>query len=157
MKNIFLNIAIVAFIALVLSCTNSKKTMSAEAVAASGDSTMLYLYLWKLTEVQGVTVPLSSNAYILLLPDQKSKVNGNTSCNLMNGNFQLNGTNGIKFTAFATTRRACTDNPTMDIEKKFLDALGLTTNWLVKDTQLVLSKESTIVAKFKGIKAGRPE
>jgi len=157
MKSIFLIIAVITFSVAALSCGNSKKTMSAEKVSATGDSTTLYQYLWKLTEVQGITVPLSSNAYILLLPDQKSKVNGNTSCNLMSGNFELNGTSGIKFTAFATTRRACTDNPTMDIEKKFLDALGLTTNWLVKDTQLVLSNGNTVVAKFKGVKAGRPE
>ena len=127
----------------------------AETVSATGDSTMLYQYLWKLTEVQSMVVPPVSKAHLLLSTGQVNKVTGNTSCNVMNGNFELSSTNGIKFSAFATTRMACIE--TMDVEKKFLDALALTTNWIIKDTQLVLSNGNTIVAKFKGVKAGRPE
>ena len=68
----------------------------------------------------------------------------------MNGSFELSGTSCIKFSAFATTRRACIENGIANMEQKFLDALAVSTSWTIKDTVLILSHQNTIVAKLKG-------
>lgn len=151
MKNILFPIA---FIALLASCNNSKKTAVADAIKNSGSgSEMLYQFQWNLTELQGVTVPSAAKAYMLLSPGKVNNVTGNTGCNIMKGSFELIETNGIKFSPFATTKRACLDNSISNMEQKFLDALSSSSNWIIKDTVLLLSNEKNIVAKLRGVAA----
>jgi heat shock protein HslJ len=145
----------ISVIALLLSCNNSKKTIAADAtVAANSGTEMLYQFQWNLTELNSVAVPSTAKAFFLLSPGQPNKVSGNTGCNLMNGSFELSGTSGIKFSAFATTRRACIDNSIANMEQKFLDALATSSTWVIKDTVLLLSHQNTIVAKLKGATIG---
>jgi len=150
MKKRIFPIAILTFMSLLLSCNNTKKTIAAATDSTTSGSEQLYQFQWNLTELNGVTVPAIAKAYLLLSLGQVNKVTGNTGCNLMNGSFELSGTNGIKFSAFATTRMACIDNPITNVEQKFLDALSVTGNWVIKDTVLLLSHANTIVAKLKG-------
>src|SRR5438445_10762869 len=105
MNTIFFNIIWVSFIVLLLSCDNSKKTMSVNSALREGnDSEMLFHYEWSLTEVQGIAVPSTTTfkPFFLMARGHPNFFNGNTSCNFMKGNFELSGTNGIKFRLFAT-------------------------------------------------------
>ncbi len=151
MKNI---ISAIVCITIIASCNNSKKTTVANAVKNSGSgSEMLYQFQWNLTELQGVTVPSAAKAYMLLSPGKVNNVTGNTGCNIMKGSFELIETNGIKFSPFATTKRACLDNSISNMEQKFLDALSSSSNWIIKDTVLLLSNDKTTLAKLRGVAA----
>lgn len=151
MKNI---LSAIAFITLLAGCNNSKKIAMAEAIKNSGSgSEMLYKFQWNLTELQGVAFPSSAKAYLLLSPGKANNVTGNTGCNIMKGSFELIETNGLKFSTFATTKRACMDNAISNMEQKFLDVLNTSSNWIIKDTVLLLSNEKIILAKLRGVAA----
>lgn len=144
----------VAIILLLANCNNSKKTATTESLKNSGSgSELLYRFQWNLTELQGIAIPTTTKAYLLLSPGKANNVTGNTGCNIMKGGFELINTNGIKFSAFATTKRACIDNGINNMEQKFLDALSASNNWIIKDTVLFLSNEKGTLATLKGVTA----
>lgn len=144
----------VAIIFLLANCNNSKKTATADSLKNSGSgSEWLYRFQWNLTGLQGIAVPATAKAYLLLSPGKENNVSGNTGCNLIKGGFTLINTNGIKFSAFASTRRACIDNGISNMEQKFLDALSESNNWIIKDTVLYLSNEKGTLATLRGVAA----
>ncbi len=151
MKNIFLHIAVSISFAFAFSCNNSKKIAADASVVAGSGSEMLYRYQWDLMELGSAVVPSITKAHLLFTGGQPKKVSGNTGCNLLNGSFELNGSDGIKFSAFATTRRACIDNPSTDVETKFLKVLGQTAKWSIRDSVLILSNGNTVLAKLKAV------
>ncbi len=148
MKHTFL-LAATASVISMMGCNNSKSTTGS---AANIGSELLYQSEWKLTEVQGTTVPLESRANLAFTPGQVNKVSGNTGCNRMNGSFELSGTNTIKFSPVATTKMACLDNNANELESKFTDALSKATSWVIDNNELMLKNGETVLAKLKGQK-----
>ncbi len=75
---------------------------------------------WKLTEVAGSAVK-TSPAHIEF-DRAANRFSGNGGCNLIAGNFQVNGTS-IRFSEAVSTKRACIDREVQQIETDFFAAL----------------------------------
>lgn len=70
-------------------------------------------------------------------------VSGSTGCNNFHGAFQFNN-GAITFTPLATTLKAC-DQPIMDQEKAFLNAMTSTTNYTISGTQLTIHYQDGVL------------
>lgn len=75
---------------------------------------------WRAVDINGAPV-LAGEAVTLRL-DSDDRVSGNTGCNLYSGSYQLSSRQGIRFSAVASTRRAC-DAAVMDQERRYLAIL----------------------------------
>ncbi len=70
-------------------------------------------------------------------------VTGSTGCNSYHGAFQFDN-GAISFTPLATTLKAC-DQPIMDQEKAFLDAMTTTTNYTLNGNQLTITYKDGVL------------
>ncbi len=129
------------------ACNNSKKTINDAA-----DSDKLYQHQWVFTEVQGTVVPLQSQANIIFAANADRRVNGNTGCNNMSGNFEISGGNSIKFSPLGVTKMACADNSLNNLETKILEVMHTTETWRITGDELFFSNGTTVTAKLKGVK-----
>jgi heat shock protein HslJ len=134
--------ALITMAGLALSCTSQKKLSQPEFTGGSED---IYRYQWNLATLGGKELA-QNNAKLLFAPGERSKVTGNTGCNVMNGSVELKEGHGMKFSPLAVTRMACPGNET---EQPFLKALEQVTNWSIKDNILSLYGGSTLLATFK--------
>ncbi len=143
-------IILIAFSGLLLSateCNNSKKNS-----ADTAEIEKLYQSQWLFTEVNGTIVPLTARAHILFSDDSDRRVNGNTGCNTMSGNFQLSGANRIKFSSLAVTKMTCDDNSLNNLEHNILNVLSSTDTWKISAGELFLYKSKDQIAKLRGVK-----
>ncbi len=101
---------------------------------------------WKLTELNGKTVKTKKDAFIKLLPDD-NHFTGNSSCNVLNGSFELANTNSITFSKILMTKMACIDD---NIESEFVGVFEEITNYTATSEELIL-KDATgnVKAKFE--------
>jgi heat shock protein HslJ len=101
---------------------------------------------WKLIQLNGKIVEADKEAFIKLLSED-NHLTGNSSCNVINGIFELSDNNGIKFSRIAMTRMACIDN---NVEQEFMQVLDQITNYLVTNNELLLKNgEGIVLAKFQ--------
>lgn len=101
---------------------------------------------WKLIRLNGQSVKSAHREPFIRL-NEDSSVNGNSSCNLFNGKYELIDENKIKFSPFAMTKMACIDN---NIEFEFMQVFEKTTSYSVSINQLILQDEfETSLAIFE--------
>lgn len=92
---------------------------------------------WKLIRLNGQPVkPEHREPFIRLNED--FSVNGNSSCNIFNGNYELPEGNKIRFSPFAMTKMACIGN---SIENEFIQVLEKTKSYSVSSNELILQDE----------------
>jgi carbonic anhydrase len=103
---------------------------------------------WRLTEISGQPVKISEGEKPSVIQfDAATKVAaGYGGCNSFSGSYELNGT-ALRFGPIATTRRYCAGAPG-DLETKFLQALGQTHTWQIREGRLLLLDGETVLAKF---------
>ncbi|MDN4165858.1 copper resistance protein NlpE N-terminal domain-containing protein [Cytophagales bacterium LB-30] len=104
---------------------------------------------WKLIELNGKPISVSEKqareAY-LILKKESGRMIGRTGCNALNGTYQLQSGNRLKFSRTAMTQMACEHVP---YETAFLQALERTDNYAVKGDTLSLHKARMApLAKF---------
>lgn len=105
---------------------------------------------WRLVEVDGqpVSAPAdSARAPGLTLLADGHKVQGSAGCNRMMGSYQLSGTS-LKLGRLATTRMAC---PAMELEQRYLKALGATTRYEIAGGSLTLFDPDGPVARLEAV------
>jgi heat shock protein HslJ len=101
---------------------------------------------WELVQLNGKTIEVDKDAFIKL-DSENNHFNGNSSCNVINGSFELSGNNGITLSNIVMTRMACIDN---NVEHEFLQVLNQITNYLITKNELLLQNSQGIVlAKFQ--------
>lgn len=130
--------------ALDLSCTSQKNLSQPDLTGGSED---LYRYQWDLITLNGKEVG-QTKAKLLFSPGDKSKVTGNTGCNVLNGSMELAAGHGMKFSPLAVTRMACPGNET---EQPFLKAIEQVTHWSIKDKVMSLYGGASLLASFKAV------
>lgn len=92
---------------------------------------------WKLIRLKGQSVnPENREPFIRLNED--FSVNGNSSCNMFNGKYELPEGNKIRFSPFAMTKMACIGN---SIENEFIQVLEKTKSYSVSSNELILQDE----------------
>jgi heat shock protein HslJ len=99
---------------------------------------------WKLTELNGKTVKTKKEAFIKLLPDD-NHFTGNSSCNVLNGIFELSNSHGITFSKILMTKMACLDD---NVETEFVSVFEEITNYSATSNELIL-KDATGNVKTK--------
>jgi len=102
---------------------------------------------WKLVRLNGKPVETTMKEPFIRFIAVDNRVNGNSSCNMFNGKFELPEGNRIKFSSFAMTKMACVGN---NIENDFMQVLEKTTNYSLTENELLLQDEyETTRAKFE--------
>ncbi|MAO08238.1 MAG: hypothetical protein CL596_05960, partial [Alteromonas sp.] len=112
---------------LFISCDETKKVIDAAGnVQLSGT--------YNVVTVGGETVQ-NNNPYITFTALDKA-INGNTGCNSFFGKYTLD-LYALSFMDIASTEKAC-DQPIMDVENAFLQALRNTGSYQIQDGVLTL-------------------
>ena len=108
---------------------------------------------WKLVSLGGEAVPAETGGRpVELRFTADGKVQGSAGCNRLSGVYTREG-GALKFGPLATTRMAC---PAMDLERRFLEALGTTARWRIVAGALELSGTSgRSLATFRGAPPSR--
>lgn len=133
---------IVGLFLLAASCKSAKP-----AESFGGGSEKLYAHQWVLTEVDGQPVtPAETGREAHLLFSLPNRLAGSTGCNRLTGTFTLSDGNKIKFSPLGTTRMSC---PNAEAETRFVKAIDSVETYSVTDSDLLLSHDRTIVARFK--------
>ncbi len=103
---------------------------------------------WRLVSLGGEAVPAETGGRpVELRFTADGKVQGSAGCNRLSGVYTREG-GALKFGPLATTRMAC---PAMDLERRFLEALGATARWRIVGGALELSDASgRSLATFRG-------
>ncbi|HPE75736.1 MAG TPA: copper resistance protein NlpE N-terminal domain-containing protein [Draconibacterium sp.] len=100
---------------------------------------------WKLTELNGKTVKTKKDAFIKLLSED-NRFTGNSSCNVMNGSFELKNSNEITFSKILMTKMACMDD---NVESELVSVFEEITNYSATPEELILKDASgKVKAKF---------
>jgi len=92
---------------------------------------------WKLIELDGQPAVPGAGGHELhmVLTGEGSRVRGFSGCNRFTGGYQSNS-GKLTFTQLASTRMACMEG--MELEQRFLDALGRTTRFSIQGDTLAL-------------------
>jgi putative lipoprotein len=92
---------------------------------------------WKLIELDGqaAVVGAGGRELHMVLASDGSRVHGFLGCNRFTGNYQRTG-GQLSFSQLASTRMACMEG--MELEQRFLDALGRTSRFRIRGDQLTL-------------------
>lgn len=102
---------------------------------------------WKLVRLNGKPTEVANREPFIRFIADDNRVNGNSSCNMFNGKYELLEGNRVKFSPFAMTRMACVGN---SIERDFMQILEKTTSYSLTATELLLQDEfETTLAKFE--------
>lgn len=102
---------------------------------------------WKLIRLNGKQVEAGSKEPFIRFNGEDNSVNGNSSCNMFNGKYELLEGNRIKFSPFAMTKMACIGNNT---EAELMQVFEKTTSYSLTLNELILQDEfETTLAKFE--------
>jgi copper homeostasis protein (lipoprotein) len=102
---------------------------------------------WKLVRLNGKQIEVASREPFIRFIAEDNRVNGNSSCNMFNGKYDLPEGNKIKFSPFAMTKMACIGN---NIETEFMQIFEKTTSYSLTLNELILQDEfETTLAKFE--------
>lgn len=133
--------AFIALMAVILfgSCASSQKS------GANNDADLFRT--WRLVELEGQAVDTTklNRPAEFTFEQADQRVFGSAGCNSMTGKYKLEAPNKLTFSPMAGTRMAC---PDMSLETKFQEIIGKVNAWSVTEGFLVLSQDSTPLAKF---------
>jgi heat shock protein HslJ len=80
---------------------------------------------------------------------EKGSAGGNTGCNTLSGKYKIEF-DKLTITHIISTERACTEDDSMDTERKLLDGLRKTTRLDIKEDQLLLYEKDALLLTFTG-------
>ena len=123
-----------------INCNNTKNLTSQTEVLFRSD--------WKLTEVNGQSVPDSMSSRFQFSP---GKISGSTGCNRLSAGFVAGSKQSIRFSNVASTKMACTNESVAALETKFLDALSQSNKWSIEKGELWLGTGETTLIKLGSI------
>lgn len=106
---------------------------------------------WKLVELRGQPVQkdTSQREIHFILRQKDQRIGGFAGCNNLNGTYEIQSPNRIKFSKMATTMKACLD---MTQEKEFLKILEMADSYnLSKDTLQLYRAKMAPLAKFEAV------
>lgn len=109
------------------------------AAPAGGTPAGLVGTTWYLKAIQGKDVALEPGEKrpFIGLRSEGSRASGFAGCNTFTGTFEAKDPDRLAFSKLAVTRMMC---PDMEIETKFLEALGMADSYAIRDNKLMLHK-----------------
>ena len=153
MKKITIVFTATLLLILNIGCNDSKKMTTIEPPLriidiTVGTSEKLYAHKWELVMLNNKEV--NNKSFLAFMPGQVKGLTGNTGCNNLSGSYTFTSYNTIKFSAFATTKRACLPDNSAS-ETTFLKALAETNTWSANDIELFFYNENVLLMKFKAV------
>lgn len=139
MKKLFTNITFLIFAVTGIFCL----TATAQANRLDGEQ-------WDLTHLNGRSIR-DTKAFIEINIDNK-RLTGNGGCNRIFGSVTINR-NSIDFSHIGSTRMACADRATMQLENEFTRTLERATSYQTSGRMLKLFRGRRLVAQFKSDRA----
>jgi heat shock protein HslJ len=137
MKNLIL-LLFSFLVFLILNCSSGKET------------TDIRLHdIWALESIEGEKIIIDEtlkNLPMLEIYVEEERVQGNTSCNTINGKVKINGSE-ITFFDIIKTEMACPGN----LEQRFLSALDKTSNYKIEKMRLHLFDDEQELLVFRKI------
>lgn len=103
---------------------------------------------WVLTELNGQTPVAGGSRLTLAFAAGEPRVSGNGGCNQFTGPYAQNGAS-LRMGPLASTRRACLDPAGNAQETAYLQALESTTRFATDGGQLLLYRDTQVVARFQ--------
>lgn len=136
-------------------CAGSVRARS-DAGASSGTgategAASLFGRRWTLIEMGERS--FATNAPHLYFDREQRRFSGSGGCNRVFGGFRVNGAD-LRFTAVASTRRACADAEAQGVEASFLRALEATTRFQVQGDILRLYADDRPILTFRASATG---
>lgn len=107
---------------------------------------------WKLVELNGqaiVTAPGQQREIRLTLASQGARAFGFSGCNPFTGSYEQED-GQLRFKQMASTMRACIA-PFMELESRFLEALGASTGYRITGQRLTLNEGDAVRAVFEAV------
>lgn len=154
MKNYISTVAVLTFIIILSSCSNTKNATALSEETKKNQKEMLYQNEWKLITLHSKNVDTESKVSITFTAGQPDKVSGYTGCNRMTGSFELLNTYGIQFAPIVATKMACVNEKDNEFEKKFTDMFTGITRWYINnENELILFSNGTNIATFTNQKS----
>ena len=140
-------IAILMALSIIVSACQSSREGGTMNGRGNGAPSFEKTY-WKLVELaEGGAVTDSGSAEAHMIFGSDSTVTGRTGCNHMSGRYMRSG-DALTFTPLITTKMACP--ATMELEQRFLAALGSTRRWKIDNGRLELyDGGGRMVARFE--------
>ena len=105
--------------------------------------------IWALESIPGEKITIDEtvkNLPMLEIYVEEERVHGNTSCNTIDGKFEIDK-NNITFYDIITTEMACPG----DLEQKFLSALDKVNNYKIEKLKLYLYEDDQEIMIFQKI------
>lgn len=132
MKTQIIKIALLLLVAI--SCNSPQNTKTDKTEKSITDT------YWKLTTLEGKDIKNTDHQvkeiHFILQKDGQT-VSGFTGCNFLNGTFNLEDGNRVRFLQMATTMKSC---PDVDInEQEFLQVFELADNYTIHNDFLSLN------------------
>lgn len=118
-----------------------KQQTSSPAMQATSAAIELTETYWKLVELRGKTIeePKEGEKEVFItFKKQESRVNGYAGCNNFNGKYEAKEGNQIKFSAIASTLKAC---PDMSIEDELTKVLQQVDNYAISEINFLSIKQ----------------
>lgn len=103
---------------------------------------------WVLDRSYGVP-PRGETAPFINFDKEKGSAGGNTGCNTFGGSYNATGER-ILFSDIISTMRACVEDNRMSIERKFMDGLNRANRFEIRNNQLFLYRNRTLLLKLNG-------
>lgn len=129
--------------------------LTASVAAVFGQSDRIGARQWKLVQLEGVSVPSASRAY-LELDAAQTRFNGHTGCNRTFGAVEVQGRR-IDFSNVGSTKMACVEPRARRTEAAFVRALENVDRFRVRGNTLELLDRGRTVMTFTAPTKQRPD
>lgn len=107
---------------------------------------------WTLVDIGGAPLPEGlARPPSFKLVAAEGKVVGFSGCNRLFGAYSVDGPR-LRLSPLGTTKMACI-GPAMELERRFLDALGRATSYEISDGTLTLRAENRVLARLHAASA----
>jgi heat shock protein HslJ len=103
---------------------------------------------WILEAINGKPIPSVQQQAFIVFDPVKGGAGGDTSCNVIGGNYSTHG-NIFKFSQGISTMRACIEDARMQIERDFLDGLRTVDRYEIVADDLYLYSGKKAVLAFR--------
>lgn len=135
MKKLF---AVLMVAVLTVGCCSSCRLRAKSAKPLEGT-------MWHLVKMGGESYTFPADEFNIIL--NENGLGGRGACNSLLGQYATGNKSALRFSALGSTKMLCPHNE--DLEMKMIQILSQTTHYSIEGDELVLKRDSEVLAVFK--------
>lgn len=135
MKKLF---AVLMVAVLTVGCCSSCRLRAKSAKPLEGT-------MWHLVKMGGESYTFPADEFNIIL--NENGLGGRGACNSLLGQYATGDKSDLRFSALGSTKMLCPHNE--DLEMKMIQILSQTTHYTIEGDELVLKRDSEVLAVFK--------